>query len=103
MVRALQSGCDLETAAGFAGLPVNDVFRWVELGQREAERTSSGEESTAEGSAYLELWTELRKARAEAVVRNLAQVQKAANRGEWKAAAWWLERSVPDKFGKDRS
>lgn len=102
LLKALQSGCDLETAANFAGLPVNDVFRWIERGQREAESQSAGAKPKDSEASFLELWTELRKARAEAVIRNVAHVQQAASKGDWKAAAWWLERSVPEKFGKDQ-
>lgn len=94
---ALRGGADLQTAANFAGLSVQTVYRWLELGQRENERVERGEQPTE--LECLELWLEMRKARADAVMRNVAQIQKAANQGEWKAAAWWLERQLPDTFG----
>jgi hypothetical protein len=96
---ALRGGADLQTASHFAGLNVQTVYRWLELGQRENERLERGEPADASASAFLELWLQMRKARADAVMRNVAQIQKAANQGEWKAAAWWLERQLPDSFG----
>jgi hypothetical protein len=95
---AIRGGADLQTAAHFAGFNVQTVYRWLELGQRENERLDRGENPDDSASAYLELWLQLRKARADAVMRNVAQIQKAANQGEWKAAAWWLERQLPDTF-----
>lgn len=96
---ALRGGADLLTAAHFAGLNAQTVYRWLELGQRANEAVERGEAVDAEAQPFLELWVLLRKARADAVMRNVAQIQKAANQGEWKAAAWWLERQLPDTFG----
>lgn len=39
------------------------------------------------------------KARAMAEVRNLTVIQQASSEN-WQAAAWWLERTMPDKFGR---
>lgn len=38
------------------------------------------------------------KAEQEAVRRNVAIIQRAAER-TWQAAAWWLERRYPHEFG----
>jgi len=35
------------------------------------------------------------EARAEVIARNVAIIQKAATKN-WRAAAWWLERSCPE-------
>lgn len=102
LLDALRGGADINTAAQFAGLNYGTVFRWVERGQHENERREAGFPPREEESPYLDLWQAMRKARAEAVVRNVAQIQKAANQGEWKAAAWWLERTVPEFYAKQR-
>jgi hypothetical protein len=100
LTQALRGGNDIETAAHFAGTSVNNVYRWLELGKIEAEKLAIGESLDPNNSAYLEFWEELRKARAEAIVRNVAYVQSAAQGGSWQAAAWWLERSVPETYSK---
>lgn len=102
LLDALRGGADINTAAQFAGLNYVTVFRWIERGQRENERLEYGYDPRPEEAEFLELWQAMRKARAEAVVRNVAQIQKAANQGEWKAAAWWLERTVPEFYAKPR-
>lgn len=96
---ALRSGSDLNTACHFAGLSIALVYKWLERGKTEAERLESGEVPRETEDEYLEFWNELKKARADAVMRNVAHVQKAAQAGEWRAAQWWLEKSVPEVYG----
>lgn len=72
LIDALRGGTDLDTAALFADLEPDDFTP--------------------------ELWKAVERARAEAIVRAVAQIQKAANQGDWKAAAWWLERAMPDTY-----
>lgn len=95
LLDALKGGVDINTASQFAGINYSTVYRWVERGQRENERQEQGLEPDPAEAEFYELWQSMRKARAEAVVRNMAQIQKAANQGDWKAAAWWLERATP--------
>lgn len=100
LTQALRGGNDIETASHFAGTSVANVYRWLELGKIEAEKVAMGQPVDKKNSSYLEFWEELRKARAEAIVRNVAYVQNAAKNGSWQAAAWWLERSVPESYAK---
>lgn len=101
VVSAIVSGSDLETACAYAELSTGLMFIWLERGRREADRIANGVAENEEETQYLNLWNSLKKARAEAVVRNVAFVQKAAQDGTWQAAAWWLERTVPETFGKN--
>lgn len=94
LLDALRGGADIQVAANFAGINVQTVYRWLELGQRASEMQERGEEVPADLQPMFELWDQMRKARADAIMRNIAQIQKAANQGEWKAAAWWLEKSA---------
>lgn len=49
---------------------------------------------------YPEFAAGIRKAEADAVARNVALIQRAAQDGTWQAAAWWLERRHPEEFGR---
>lgn len=40
----------------------------------------------------------IEKAEADAAVRNVAIIAKAAQEGTWQAAAWWLERRRKDQW-----
>lgn len=49
---------------------------------------------------YVEFAEAVEKARAEAVVFNLALIRQAAQGGSWQAAAWYLERTRPEQYGR---
>lgn len=42
----------------------------------------------------------IEKARAEAVQGYLEVIKQAAHNGTWQAAAWWLERVLPNQYGR---
>lgn len=99
LVSAVRSGVDLDTACHFAGVSNALVLRYLERGKLEAERIVNGDKPNPVEAKYLKLWDDLKKSRADAVVRNVAHVQKAAQE-DWRAASWWLERTVPEHYGK---
>jgi hypothetical protein len=98
--QAIQAGNDVETSAHFAGISIANVYRWLELGKNEAERIAVGTPADPEQAEYLSFWEELRQARATAIVRNVSYVQTAAQNGNWQAAKWWLEQTVPEVYSK---
>jgi len=98
LLTAIKAGTDLDTAAHYAGLSVQEVYRWLELGKIENDNRNGNQKADAELDNEVKFWLDLTTARAEAIVRNVATVQQAASGGEWKAAAWWLERSVPETY-----
>lgn len=103
LIDALRGGTDLETASAYAGLSLGHVADVIAQGQAESDRIEAGLEPDKANADALQVWQEVYKARAEAVVRAVAQIQKAANQGDWKAAAWWLERSMPNKYGQQKT
>ena len=85
---ALQNGNYIETACDFAGINRATLYRWLQ-------------ESEADDAKPIlkELSDTVMKARAQAEMRNVLRIQKAAD-DSWQAAAWWLERSQPKKWSK---
>src|ERR1041384_3874555 len=39
---------------------------------------------------------------AKGIGKRLAQIKRAGDEGDWKAAAWWLEHVVPEHFARSR-
>lgn len=101
LLLGVRSGTDLETSCHYAGLSVQTVLRSLERGKLEEERIDAGAEPDVDESDSLLFWTELKKARAEAIVRNMAVVQTAASNGSWQAATWFLERSAPEQYSRN--
>jgi len=89
IVSALRAGNYQETAARYAGIGETTFYRWMEMGEdEEAEEI------------YREFREAVEKAKADAEVRDVALIDKAAHDGSWQAAAWKLERKFPNKWGR---
>ncbi len=70
----------IEDACAYVGIARSTYHRWMQDNQDFSDA--------------------IQKARAEAVVGYLAVIRKAANSGQWQAAAWWLERVLPEQYGR---
>src|SRR5690606_32113656 len=93
LLTAVRGGNYLHTAAQFAGIHYSTLRRWINL----ADDPNAPPE-------YRQFKEELERARAAAEVSALMRIQKAASDGAWQAAAWYLERSWPERWGRrDRS
>lgn len=87
----LRMGYFVEDAARMAGISKGTLYNWVEKGRLEREEGIQ--------SLHVDFLDSLEKARAEAEGIFLSSIKTAASRGQWQAAAWWLERSF-DKWSK---
>jgi hypothetical protein len=103
LLLGVRSGTDLETSAHYAGISISQVYEWLEIGKRESEKETAGTALDPKNAFCFELWGKLTMSRAESIVRNVATIQTAASNGTWQAAAWWLERAVPNQYGKKAS
>lgn len=91
VLSAVSAGNYLETAAQYAGIDASTLRRWVVKG-----------EAAGAAEPYRTFCAALKSARAAAEVRSVALIQQAATDGTWQAAAWYLERSYPDRWGRTR-
>jgi hypothetical protein len=85
---ALAAGNTYQNACAMAGIGRTTFYRWLE----ESEKAP-------EGHPLREFRDMVLKACAIAEHRNLMAIQKAAPR-HWQAAAWFLERRNPHKYGR---
>ena len=86
IVTYIRAGSYVETAAAASGVTKSTLHRWLKRG-------SEGEEPFASFSDAVET------ALAEAELRDLARIDKAADES-WQAAAWKLERRNPRQWGR---
>lgn len=89
-------------AAAYAGIGQSTLYEWVNRGRAEATRLADDPKAKPDPkeAPFLELADMVEKARGEAWVRNLMLIQRAARDGTWQAAAWFMERSAPDRWGR---
>ena len=89
---ALRAGNYIETACEFAGIVPATYYRWI-----------ADSEKPDAGVLLVEFREAVKKARATAEVRNVALIQQAAqDPNKWQASAWWLERSFPNRWGRQQ-
>ena len=87
---AIRLGMYQEQAALLAGIHRRTFHRWIERGKT----------GLPEDEPYRHFCHAVEKARAEVEADHLTTIQQAARRGTWQAAAWFLERSFPQRYGR---
>ncbi len=88
IVEYIRGGAYKAHAAEAAGVSVDAVDNWIRRGE------DSDEEP------YTEFAAAMRQAQGEDAVRDVQVISRAATDGDWKAAAWKLERKYPAEFGQ---
>jgi transposase len=88
-VSMLRAGNYIGVAARAVGIGRRTFGDWMERGRSEREADAP----------YREFRMRVEQARAEGEVRNVVQIATAA-RENWQAAAWILERSYPERWGR---
>ena len=86
---AIAAGNTRNDAAEYAGVGESTLRRWLAQGRHRR----SGK--------FRALLAAVKKAEADAVVRNVAIIQKAAATS-WQAAAWWLERKRDGDWSQNK-
>lgn len=86
---AIYTGASLKSAAAIAGVDESTLTEWLKQGRNEG------------GELEQRLAVEVGKALAHFKAR-LESTVAAHAEGDWRAAAWRLERSFPDEYGPTR-
>lgn len=100
LIDALASGHYMERACRMAGISPSTVYRWISEADKIRNSVSSIAELSLDQQQYVNLADAIIKARDEAAHRAMVSIQKAAQKGTWQAAAWYLERTDPNHYGR---
>lgn len=130
LIEATKIGAPMNAAAAYCGISVRAFEDWMRRGHDEQGRLEEdGAEPDPVEAKYLALYKKIVEARAHASVASVGLIRKAAvggqvtetttrryrdaagdiveevtekrTSGDWKAAAWWLERQNRSDFGKE--
>ena len=74
-------GATYEIAAEHAGICRKTLYSWIEKGK-----------TASKGSKHYTFLHDFRKAEARAALTSLTTIQREIQNGDWKAAAWFLDR-----------
>lgn len=100
---ALRDGNFVKVACEYVGIGESTYYLWVERGREELERVAEdGRRSIRKSEEpYVEFMESVTHARAAAEVESVQRLRKAAAE-DWRADAWFLEHSFPDRWGRRR-
>jgi len=91
LIEAFRAGAFREHAAHLAGLMLSELEEWLAAGEQGQE-------------PYATLLRDVNRAIADDALRNQIVVTRAAagqpTEGDWRAAAWNLERKYPRLYGR---
>lgn len=101
IIKAIQAGNYIETAAAYAGINKSTLYDWLKRGEREKQRVAKNSKYKIrkQEAQFVEFSNAVEKALADAEMRDVLIIGKAAEE-QWQAAAWRLERKFPDKWGR---
>jgi transposase len=86
--QAIGLGATWDLAAKYTGISHDTLERWRKRGARE------------KSGVFREVLDRIHAAEGRAVVGWLAKIEMAAGEGDWRAAAWKLERRYPDQYSR---
>jgi len=92
MAGLLSAGLPIRTACSRARLNKSTFFKWRAQGEADHE--------AGEDTLYAKFFLETDDARAESEESFLGYIREAAARGNWQAAAWYLERTRPADYAR---
>ena len=87
---ALEAGNTRAAAAQAAGIAPDTLRTWM----RQGEQQATGRHRTLARTVEL--------AEAQAETEAVAEIRAAWQRGEWRSAAWWLERRRPETYREQK-
>jgi LmbE family N-acetylglucosaminyl deacetylase len=98
----IRIGTPVRIAVTTAGVSNQTFYSWINRGLAERERLKmvKGAKKNPSEVIFLDFLDKVERAKAEAITKKVAVIAKSGNEGDWRAAAWWLERQMPDEFGK---
>lgn len=85
-------GVDNKTIAQSLMIGESTFYSWLQRGEQDLKE--------GKRTLFVEFLEDLKKAHADAIVRNVLLIQESARNGNWQASAWFLERRLPEVWGK---
>lgn len=85
--KLIGAGNTVKTIYGALDISKQTWYNWLDKGEK------------AKSGLYRKLYEEVEKAESKAESRYVTIIAQAAEK-EWQAAAWWLERKYPERWGK---
>ena len=84
----IRDGNSPTISATLVGISPSTYFNWMSKGSNQEPR-------------FMEFSESIKRAYAQSIANRVAHISREADSGNWRAAAWLLERMAPESFGKN--
>ena len=84
----IHKGNSPTVSATLVGISPSTYFNWMSKG-------------ASKEPGFMEFLEAIERAKAQSIINQVAHISRVADSGNWRAAAWLLERIAPDSFGKN--
>lgn len=91
-VQVARAGNFVDTCCDYVGIHPDTYYHWMERAKEGGPRNK----------IYEDFARAVTTARATAEVESVARIRLAGSKGNLKADIWYLERTHPDKWGRNR-
>ena len=99
---ALKEGAYAEEAAAMAGIGRSTYYMWLSKGRVARSRREEDLPVSVTDQGFLDFLDSVERASVAPEMEALRIIHRAAEGGSWRAAAWFLERRYPHKWGPGR-
>lgn len=96
IIQYIKSGSSLKHAAEHTGLSERTLHNWLERGRAAEDANTPGKDVH-----FLHFFRSVAVSRAQVAVKIAATIISATQK-DWRAGAWWLERTFPNEWGRKR-
>lgn len=100
LLAALNTGHYMSRACSIANIAPSTVYWWLDEAKKIQTNKDNGKDVSTRDEAYLLVAEKINQAKEAAAHRALHTIQLAASAGTWQAAAWYLERTDPNHYGR---
>lgn len=90
LLQGLRAGSDLQTSAFFSEIDFDELITFLDFAGGRASKKQKEAEA---------LLNKIKQARAAAILQAQTRISAAAGE-DWRAAAWYLERTLPEIYGR---
>ena len=97
IVEATQYGNYATVICDYVGISTVSLANWLRKGEELSEKDE--DELNDEERLFVKLFFDVRKARGLSEMRAVERIRKAGEQ-DWKAAAWFLERTATARWGR---
>ena len=97
-INLVKGGASNQDVIAWLGVSETSFYKWIRDPQNDAQRQLAQGLKRAEMER--KLWHLQRIHKMERKLWHLQRIHKAADEGDWKASAWYLERRYPNEYAR---